>query len=159
MSKNRTIILIAVFSAMAIGGIAFIFAVAAFLQNPFGRGKLLSTTIDGTTLSLHDTGSFDLALFLHIDRRNSHEISEIIDKSTYGTLRFVRYKDNILVANDQFIFASYNTVTHELLNYNQLPFTVWTNQGKVLDSYTFGSDPAAMRPNFPLLLEQASTRP
>jgi hypothetical protein len=78
----------------------------------------------------------------------------VIDKSTYSTLRLIRYAGHILVANGEFIFAAYDAPADRIIRTDQLPFTVWEGQGDVLDTYRFADGPASMRPEFRRVREQ-----
>ena len=62
----------------------------------------------------------------------------------------------LLVANDNYIFAAYNPRTDAVTHYYNLPFTIWEGQGKIVDSYRFSDKKAWMRKDFPHKHEQTS---
>ena len=109
-----------------------------------GRGVLLKTDEGPATLWLFDIGGMDSTLELHVDGNARHRSEYVIDKSTYSTLRFIRYNGRVLVANGEFIFAAYDPAADAVIGYDDLPFKIWEGQGEVLASYVYGSEPASV---------------
>ena len=114
-----------------------------------GRGELVRCSIGGSRVWLTDDGSFDLTLQLHVSRAGRTRSEYVIDKSDYSTLRLIRHKDRVLVANGDYIFAAYDPASDRIIRYRDLPFTIWEGQGEVLDSYQWSDGPARMRDGFP----------
>jgi hypothetical protein len=119
-----------------------------------GHGVVLDVREGQARVWLVDNGSFDATLELHVERGGQHQRQYVIDKSTYSTLRLIRYGGRILVANGEFIFAAYDPASDHIIQFDQLPFTVWEGQGQVLDSYDFGNERASMRFGFRQVREQ-----
>jgi hypothetical protein len=125
------------------------------VTGPFaGRGVLLKIDEGPATLWLSDTGDFDSTLELHVERAARHRMAYAIDKSTYSTLRFVRYAGRILIANGEYVFAAYDPAADAILGPADLPFTIREGQGQVIASYAYGDQPAIMWHTFPRVREQ-----
>jgi len=118
-----------------------------------GRGVLLTWKDGAKHVTLEDHGSFDMSLELHDRTGGRDHTNYVIDKSAYGTLRFIWYQDALWAANDQFLFARYDPKTETVTTYNELPFTLWEGQGKVLSKYSMSPGPASMRRDFPMVKE------
>ena len=104
----------------------------------------------GVTLRLVDTSSFDLDLRLDVRAGGVTHSSYVIDKSRYGMLALVECGDRYLLLNDQFIFAAFERLTQRVVPYEELPYTVYEGEGKVLVSKRVGQC-AEMRSGFPVI--------
>jgi hypothetical protein len=130
-------ILVFMLTVLAGGTAALLILGALFLGAPtFGRGTLLSCREGDAYLRLTDPGGVDMTLTLTVKRSGETQSAYVIDKSTYGTLRFVRDGGRVLVTNDGFIFAAYEPATGRIVPYDELEVTVWNGRGEVLDTHT-----------------------
>ena len=120
------------------------------------RGELVSWRDGDTRIWLVDDGSFDLTLQLHVERAGRRRFEYVIDKSTYSTLRLIKYRGQLLAVNDRFIFAAYDTASDSIIRYDALPFTIWEGQGEIVSSHRWSDGPASMRAGFPMWREGGS---
>jgi len=123
----------------------------------WGRGELVSSKVGDAKVWLYDNGSFDCTLELHVKRRGQERFEYVIDKSTYSTLRLIKYQGRIMAANDKYIFAAYDPASDRIVGYHDLPFTIWEGQGEVLGSYKFTDAAPEMRRDFPQRTESELT--
>jgi hypothetical protein len=151
IKKSSKIILavLVVGLGIVLGGVLLVRNLSLF---PKSRLLFWEDTTSGAEIWLQDPWSFDLTLELHVRRNGTHRKEYVIDKSEYGRLSFVLYGDRLLVLNNQYIFAAYDIPTDCVIHYDDLPFTLYEGQGKVVDSTRIG-DRASMRSGFPLKRE------
>jgi len=151
---------IAVFVAL----ILHVVVVVALIRSamPFSERTLLKWKHrdTGTKVWLLDDHSFDNTLQLHVERNGRRQMGYVIDKSSYGTLRFALYGKRLLALNDSYIFAAYDLESNQILYYWQLPFTIYEGQGEIVASHR-EPEGAVMRSGFPRTRESeaATSRP
>lgn len=79
----------------------------------------------------------------------------IDDDANWGTIRFVRYEDWLLVFSDQYVLAGYRYTSKKLFGENDwksLPFTVRSSAGAVVARREVGNT-TALPVNFPRVPE------
>ena len=86
---------------------------------------------------------------------------QLAENISMRTVRLVRYKNWLLVANGKYVLGGYNLITGVLYGqgqWNKLPFTIYKGQGRVVGSMTVQVGPADKPAGFPEKLN-TSTAP
>lgn len=83
-----------------------------------------------------NVGSLPITSYMSVE--DTHFID---DKMTWGKLRVIEYGDWLLVANDSWIVGGVNRTNRSvgLTKWNELPFTKWNGEGRILSETVAGS--------------------
>ncbi len=93
---------------------------------------------------------------LHVKHKGKMQSVMLDDDVCFKTVRFLKYKDWILVLNGKYVLGGYHIGSGKIYgeyDWDQLPFTVWGISGKVLAQKRIDTGTSGIPCNFPMISE------